>query len=248
MQVTWLGHASCIVQSGVEKLLVDPLGRARSVPQGPYTGIFITHSHIDHLNRWTLKALQQDCPIFVPKDAAPYVSDLKFSKIVELEIGDQISVGSLDVQAVATKHDGGRWKKSSHPKPMGYIFHKSGLVVHHAGDVDMSTYEIFEDLSREFNINTTLLPIGGMLPTWYYRRRQHAHDCGVHIDPDTAIEICNILDAQTMVPIHWGTVNLRLGRPSQPARRLQQVSLEKKFHRAKVLAHGESISLLTDRV
>src|SRR5690606_2552566 len=99
-----------------------------------------------------------------------------------------------------------------------------GVAVHHAGDVDMSTFDVFDDLGKQLRLDLTLLPIGGMLPVWYYRMRQRALDRGVHIDPDTALGIAERLGARAMVPVHWGTVNLRLGPPSAPRRRLLQAA------------------------
>jgi hypothetical protein len=41
------------------------------------------------------------------------------------------------------------------------------------------------------------------------------------------------------VPVHWGTVNLRLGPPSMPMRRLVKVAAERGVDRlVRVLAHG----------
>ena len=64
----------------------------------------------------------------------------------------------IDVIAVETKHDNGRWSKGDHPICVGYVLMKNGVSVHHAGDVDMSTFEVFDQIGRTFQINATLLP------------------------------------------------------------------------------------------
>ena len=125
----------------------------------------------------------------------------------------------------------------------GYLVARDGVTVHHAGDVDMSTYEVFEDIGRQYRVDATLLPIGGMLPVWYYRLRQRALDRGVHIDPDTALHIAERLGASHMVPVHWGTVHLRLGPPSAPRRRLAKVANGRGAERVRILGHGESLAL-----
>ena len=83
-----------------------------------------------------------------------------------------------------------------------------------------------------------------MLPVWYYRRRQHRVDRGVHIDPDTALQIAKRLQARRMVPVHWGTLHLRLGRPSAPRRRLETVATQEEagdlIH---ILGHGDALDL-----
>lgn len=246
-KVTWLGHASAVIELGGERLLVDPLGRRRHSGLSDYRAVLITHSHVDHLNRWTLKSLDREARLIVPKGAAPIVADLGFSEVREVEPGDEIPVGDLEVTCVPTLHDRGRWRKGDEPLCTGYVVAHEGHAVHHAGDVDMSDHEVFDDIGKRFDIDVTLLPIGGMLPVWYYRMRRRAHDRGVHIDPDTALDIFERLGAGAMVPIHWGTVNLRLGPPSMPRRRLVKVAVEVGHaERVVVLKHGEAVDLNGD--
>lgn len=246
-KVTWLGHASAQIDLGGERVLVDPLLRRRHRHLEGYRAVLITHSHVDHLNRWTLKCLDRSAQLIVPKGARPIVEDLGFAAVTEVEPGDQVEVGALEVSCVGTRHDNGRWRRGDSPLCTGYVLGHQGVHVHHAGDVDMSDHELFDDIGKRFAIDVTLLPIGGMLPVWYYRMRRRAFDRGVHIDPDTALEIFERLGARAMVPVHWGTVNLRLGPPSMPRRRLEKVATESESaERVVVLKHGEAIELSGD--
>lgn len=243
--ITWIGHASALIDLGGQRVLVDPLGRRRCRAAGDYHAVLITHSHVDHLNRWTLSTLDKSVPLFVPKGARPVVEDLGFASVREVEPGDQLAVGSLDIIGVPTCHDPGRWRKGDAPICTGYVIARDGCAVHHAGDVDMSTFDVFDDIGRDFSLDATLLPIGGMLPVWYYRLRRRALDRGVHIDPDTALGIAQRLGARTMVPVHWGTVHLRLGPPSAPRRRLSKMAeREGLADLVRILDHGESFDLL----
>ena len=243
--VTWIGHASALVELGQERVLIDPLGRRRCRELPAYRAILITHAHIDHLNRWTLDKLDRSAALYVPKGAAHLVADLGFASVTEVEPGDQLSVGALDVAGVPTRHDEGRWRKGDGPGCTGYVIGGGGAVVHHAGDVDMSTYDVFEDIGRQYSVDATLLPIGGLLPVWYYRARRSTRDRGVHIDPDTALHIAQRLGASKMIPVHWGTVNLRFGLPSMPRRRLEKVARESGAeHLVSILAHGEQLDLI----
>ncbi len=243
-KVTWIGHATALVELDGNRVLIDPLGRRRCQRVGEYDAILITHSHVDHLNRWTLSKLDKEVPLIVPKGAKDIVRGLGFAEVREVEPGDHLHLAKLDVIAVPTRHDSGRWKRGDLPICTGYVIARDGIAVHHAGDVDMSTYDLFDDIGREFSLDATLLPIGGMLPVWYYRVRRRALDRGVHIDPDTALRIAERLGARVMVPVHWGTVNLRLGPPSAPRRRLMKVAAtEELTELVRVLAHGESLEL-----
>lgn len=248
-KVTWLGHATAHIDLGGEGVLVDPLGRrrVRSV-SGLYRAVLITHSHVDHLNRWTLKKVDKDVDLIVPKGAGHIVSDLGFRRIIEAEPGDVISLGKLDVIGVPTKHDRGRWRKGDAPDCAGYVVARGDHAIHHAGDVDMSDFGVFEDIGRAFRLDATLLPIGGMLPTWYYRWRRATFDRGIHIDPDTALEVAQRLGAARMIPVHWGTLHLRLGQlATAPRRRLERIAAASDAsHLINVLGHGESLSLSGD--
>jgi L-ascorbate metabolism protein UlaG (beta-lactamase superfamily) len=242
--VTWIGHASALVDLGGERVLIDPLGRRRCRAVAGYQAVLITHAHVDHLNRWTLAALDRSAALVVPRGAGPVVADLGFAEVREVEPGDQLAIGGIDVACVPTRHDPGRWRKGDSTTCGGFVLQRGGVTVHHAGDVDMSDFQVFEDIGRQHRIDATLLPIGGMLPVWWYRRRKDRLDRGVHIDPDTALEVADRLGARAMVPVHWGTVHLRLGPPSAPRTRLLEVAgAGGKQGLVRVLAHGESLHL-----
>jgi L-ascorbate metabolism protein UlaG (beta-lactamase superfamily) len=241
--VTWLGHATAVAELGASRVVFDPLLPWRARAAGRVNAILITHSHVDHLNRWSLKAIDRDTHLVVPTGCHHIVKDLGFAKVSEVTAGDQLDIDGLEVEAVPTRHDRGRWRKGDRPEVLGYVVGRDGRRVHHAGDVDFSDHAVFDDIGKKFAIDATLLPIGGMMPVWYYRARRHLHDKGVHIDPDCALEIYERLGARNMVPVHWGTLHLRLGLPSMPRRRLQKIVDVRGKAGVRILAHGERLSL-----
>lgn len=241
--MTWLGHATAVAELGASRVVFDPLLPWRARSAGKVDAILVTHSHVDHLNRWSLKAIDRDSHLVVPRGCKEIVADLGFAKVTEVTAGDQVAIGSLEVEAVATRHDNGRWRKGDKPECVGYVVAGAGVRVHHAGDVDFSNHAVFDDIGKKFAIDATLLPIGGMMPVWYYRRRRHLMDRGVHIDPDCALDIFERLGAKHMVPVHWGTLHLRLGLPSMPRRRLAKIAGERNAAGVRILAHGEQLSL-----
>ena len=242
--VTWLGHATALVEIGGRRVLFDPLFRSRARRAGAVDTVLVTHAHVDHLNRWTLKAIDRSAHLVVPRGALPIVADLGFAKVTEVAPGDHLDLGGVDLVAVPTRHDNGRWRKTEHPIASGYVVTAGGAAVHHAGDVDFSDHSIFDEIGKQFRLDATLLPIGGMLPVWYYRMRRRALDQGVHIDPDCALDIFERLGARALVPVHWGTLNLRLGLfASMPRRRLVQVAGARGIDRVRVLGHGQRLEL-----
>jgi L-ascorbate metabolism protein UlaG (beta-lactamase superfamily) len=241
--VTWLGHATAVAEVGRARVLFDPLLPWRARKAGPVDAVLITHSHVDHLNRWSLRAVSREAHLVVPRGCKAVVADLGFAKVTEVTAGDQVSVGDLEVHAVATRHDNGRWRKRDTPECVGYVVQSGGVAVHHAGDVDFSDHRVFDDIGKQFAIDATMLPIGGMMPVWYYRRRRERIDAGVHIDPDCALDIYERLGARALIPVHWGTLHLRLGLPSMPRRRLAEIALARGASGVHILGHGERMSL-----
>ncbi len=240
--MTWLGHATALAELGA-RVLFDPLLRSRTRAAGKVDVVLVTHSHVDHLNRWSLKAVDRDTHLIVPKGARAVVEDLGFRELTECDVGDQLEVAGAKITAVATRHDHGRWKKSSSPVALGYVVTGGGATLHHAGDVDFSDHGVFDDIGKHHTIDAALLPIGGMMPVWWYRSRRAALDRGVHIDPDCALELFERLGAKQLVPIHWGTVHLPFGPPSMPRRRLAKIAASRSVDGVRILAHRERLAL-----
>ena len=78
-RVTWLGHATVLVELGGTRLLTDPVLRPRvahlrrqvptPAPPGPLDAVLISHLHRDHLDLPSLRALDAR-EIIVPRGAA----------------------------------------------------------------------------------------------------------------------------------------------------------------------------------
>jgi L-ascorbate metabolism protein UlaG (beta-lactamase superfamily) len=204
-RLTWLGHATVLVEIGSARFVTDPLLRSRvayllrDAPDpgdlGRLDAILVSHAHMDHLDLPSLRRLDPEAPVLAPPAAARTLRRTRRT-VHALEPGGELEVAGLRVRAVEAAHDGRRM-------PVGRAEHAIGFVVggvYFAGDTE--PYPAMSELAG--TLDAALLPIAGWGP------RVPAG----HMDPRLAAEALALLRPALAVPIHWGTYR-RIGlRPS----------------------------------
>jgi L-ascorbate metabolism protein UlaG (beta-lactamase superfamily) len=105
MQITHLGHACIVVESGSTRLLVDPGAYSRDFDR--LTGldaVLVTHQHADHLDPGRIAAVVANNPDavlwFEPETAA---ANAKHGAQA-LASGDTRMIGDIEVEAVGGRH------------------------------------------------------------------------------------------------------------------------------------------------
>ena len=127
--VTFIGHSSFLVQMKGLGVLIDPVFatrlillrrqrragvRVKDLPA--IDAVLLTHAHMDHLNRPSLRAVVREmgrrglrAPVaVVPNGVEDLVADLGFSKVVELRWWEAAEVEGLKVTATPARHWGAR--------------------------------------------------------------------------------------------------------------------------------------------
>jgi L-ascorbate metabolism protein UlaG (beta-lactamase superfamily) len=198
-RLTYLGHATTLVELDGVRLLTDPvlrrrvahLRRSTPVPApGEPDAVLISHAHLDHLDRASLRQLPKDCAVLVPRGLGPLVSALGFDRVQELVPGDELPVGQVVVRATRADH-GGRATPGRPAGAVGYALLGSARVFF-AGDTDL--FDEMDGLVPDLDL--ALLPIWGWGPS-----------IGPgHLDPKRAARAAALLGARRAVPIHWGTL------------------------------------------
>ena len=213
-RVTWLGHASVLIETGGARLLTDPvLGRRvahlrRHAPLTPDPGrldaILISHLHHDHLDRASLRALDPTAPVIVPRGAGRTRIVRSLGREVhELDAGDSITVADVRIEAARAVHDGRRLPLADQMPALGFVI-QGGQRVYFAGDTEL--FDGMRAIGAE-PIDVALLPVWG----WGPRLGPG------HMDPDQAAQAAAMVRPALAVPIHWGTLlplgsRRRLGR------------------------------------
>lgn len=238
--VSYLGHATTLVELDGVRLLTDPvlrrgvahLRRAAPAPEvGEPDAILISHGHLDHLDRRSLRRLPRASTLVVPPGLARAVRGLGFRTVRELDVGAEVSIGAVVVRATPAEH-GGRATPGRPAGAVGYALLGSARVFF-AGDTDL--FDAMTGLVPDLDL--ALLPIWGWGP-WIGPG---------HLDPARAAEAVARLRPRIAVPIHWGTLRPFYRSPRaaflrEPAEAFAAAARERAPDtEVKVLAPGESL-------
>jgi L-ascorbate metabolism protein UlaG (beta-lactamase superfamily) len=198
-RITYVGHATTLVELDGARLLTDPVlcrrvaHLLRVAPAATFAdpdAVLISHGHLDHLDRSSLRRLSREAVLVVPRGLARQVRSLGFREVHEVEVGDEIEIGPVTVRTTPAEH-GGRATPGRPPGAVGYALLGSGRVLF-AGDTDL--FDAMEGLVPDLDV--ALLPIWGWGP-WIGPG---------HLDPGRAAEAVARLRPRVAVPIHWGTL------------------------------------------
>lgn len=244
--VTWIGHASTLVQAGGLNVLTDPIfserafpvqiaGPKRAQPPGlavddlpPIDVVIISHNHYDHLDRASVVALnakaQQDGSntlFLVPLGQKPWFADLGITHVVELDWWQKHTVRGVEFFLTPVQHWSARGVfDQNHTLWGGWSVFAADLHWYFGGDAGYSGD--FAETRRRFADRQTPQLGGGfdlaLLPVGAYAPRwfMGAH----HINPDEAVQAHLDLQAKRSVAVHWGTFALTDEALDQPPKDL----------------------------
>jgi L-ascorbate metabolism protein UlaG (beta-lactamase superfamily) len=214
-RITFLGHSTVLIEVDGLRLLSDPILRprvgplVRAAPAADVAhvtdidAVLISHSHWDHFDLASLRMVGRATLVVVPRGMGTLLRARGFRRIVELEPGERIDVGTVGVEATHAEHRGFGRPVFSTDRSVGYLLHGPRLV-YFAGDTAL--FEGMAELAR--GLDLALIPVWGWGPT--VRSSEH-------LDPLGAARALTLLRPRLAVPIHWGTlhpVGLRWFRPS----------------------------------
>lgn len=199
-QLTFVGHATVLLEIGGVRLLTDPLLRNRIVhlhrhrrSGRPAAGlhvdaVLISHLHFDHLDLPSLRRLGYSTRLIVPRGAARLLS--KFQQVEELGVSESTTVGQVTITATHAEHDRRRYRFGPAADCLGFLI-DGGHTVYFPGDTDL-----FPDMAAlAGHLDVALLPVWGWGPTLGQG----------HMDPYRAAQALQLLRPRLAVPIHWGT-------------------------------------------
>ena len=239
-QLTWIGHASFLVQAGGMNILTDPQFSERASPisfAGPHRAVplpieieslpridvvLISHNHYDHLDRDTVKrlaALPGGSPLFlVPLGVRAWFLENGIERVAEYDWWQSHSIGGARFTLVPVQH----WSKrtlwdENQTLWGGWVMEVGGLRMIHTGDLGLSRDT--EDVGHRLGpFDLALIPIGAYAPRWFMRT--------MHVDVPDALQVRSDLRAARAIGMHWGTfeglTDEPLDEPPQVLERLRK--------------------------
>ncbi len=241
IQVTWIGHATFLIQTGGTNILIDPnwaqwhafVKRVRRpgvaldhLPQIDL--VLVTHAHFDHLHLRSLKRVANGQPVLVPKGVGRLVQNKGFGEVVEMSPWDTVRFRDLTITFTPSKHWGARMVHDVHRGFGGYLIANAcGRTVYHCGD--SAYFDGFVEIGRRAEIQLALLPIGAY---------QAMSGRSVHMNPEEALDAFIDLQAIQMSPMHYGSFPLGGEPMHEPLQRLHEGAKSRGMHR--------SIAVLTE--
>ena len=243
LRVTFINHATTLLQLDGLNILTDPIwservspvsfaGPRRHRPPGirfddlpPIDLVLVSHNHYDHLDIPTLKRLR-GCQILTPLGNAAL---MKRHGISATELDWWQTRGPIT--AVPAQHFAARGLSDRNRNLWsGFVIASLSGNIYFAGDTGWSDH--FAEVGRRFQpIRLALLPIGAYLPRWFMRP--------AHIDPAEAVDAHFALRAQTSVAIHFGSFALGDDGQFEPVHDLQRAIEANGRPRFWILEHGE---------
>jgi L-ascorbate metabolism protein UlaG (beta-lactamase superfamily) len=219
LRITFVNHATTLIQYGSVNILTDPIWSDRAGPV-PLLGpkrirkpgiafddlpkidiILISHNHYDHLDLPTIeRILKRDNPAIItglgtgaviPKGKDTVLRELDWWQSVALE------TGGITVSCVPAVHNSGRGIFDGNKSLWcGFVVSGSRGPVYFAGDTAFGDF--FEAIHGRFGqVSCAILPIGSYEKRWIMKL--------MHMNPEDAVNAHIGLGARQSIGMHFAT-------------------------------------------
>lgn len=239
-KVTFLTHASFLIQTKGLNIITDPVWSKRASPfsfLGPVAArvpavdfenlppidiVIVSHNHYDHMDKETLKRLSQiHSPLFiVPLENAKLLKSFGIEKnVIELDWWDTHQFNEdLKITHTPARHWSRRTLLDTNQYLWGsFFFETNESKIYFAADTGYGIHfkMIHERLGAP---DIALLPIGAYAPRWFMKE--------AHMDPADALMAHQDLQSKLSVGMHFGTFQLTDEGPLEPVTLLEKEKIK----------------------
>jgi L-ascorbate metabolism protein UlaG (beta-lactamase superfamily) len=236
LRVSFVGHASVLIQTQGVNILIDPVWAERASPLArlgpkrvnapgialddlpPLDAVLVTHSHYDHLDLTTLSHLARarPCRVITPlgNDAIMRARDPSI-RAEAYDWGESIEIASgVAVHIEPSLHWSARNLRDRRMALWcAFVIDTPAGKIFHAGDTGYGGGDLFRNLFIKYRgFRLANLPIGAYEPRWFMKNQ--------HVDPEEAVHIFEDIGAAYALAMHWGTFRLTDEAIDEPVKRL----------------------------
>ncbi|HBQ11838.1 MAG TPA: hypothetical protein DEF51_12025 [Myxococcales bacterium] len=259
LRVTFVNHATFLLQLGGLNVLTDPVWGERTSPVGfagpkrfrppgirfedlpPIDVVLVSHNHYDHMDFPTLRRLAaRDRPrILVGLGNAGLLRESGVEGGEDLDWDGAIEVApGVRVHGVPVHHSSRRGLGDADVTLwLGFVLEGPSGRVYYAGDTAFGPH--FAEVEARFGApRLAILPIGAYRPRRFLAR--------MHMSPEEAARAHRALRAEESLGVHWGTFQLSDEGRLDPLRDLRAAL--RPGERFYTLAHGAAREVPRARV
>jgi L-ascorbate metabolism protein UlaG (beta-lactamase superfamily) len=255
--VTFIGHATFLIQTAAGNILTDPTYSERAGPLNiagprrvrqpavpfddlpPISVVLLSHNHYDHCDLRTLGELARrfDPLVVTPLGNGALVRSAGIRRVEELDWWQGATTTALPVTLTPAQHFSARGPFDRNRALWGGFMLMAGARrVYFAGDTAYAP--VFREVRQRFGpIDLALLPIGAYEPRWFMQP--------VHMNPAEAVEAHMDLGATESLGMHFGTFQLTTEGIDAPLHALDEARRVKGIlsSQFRTLDFGESLRL-----
>lgn len=230
----WFGHSSVLMNLDNRTILIDPvLGKSASPFdflitrfQAPVLKlhelpiidtIVISHDHYDHLDKSTIKYFVDKTTHFiVPLGVGKHLTDwgIEPSRIVELNWGETTSHNGISFTATPAQHFSGRGLFDRNKTLWAsWVIAGQKNKIFFSGDSGYGDH--FKEIGKRYGpFDIAFIENGQYNERWP----------DVHMQPEETLQALIDVDANYLVPIHWGMFDLALHHWAEPIERTYKIA------------------------
>ena len=192
LELTWLGHASWLLQTAEHKIIVDPFisenpSATASVGELEADFVLLTHGHFDHVADAAEIANRCNATLVANYEIATWFAEKhQVKNTIGMNLGGNVVMPFGSVKMTLAWHSSQLPDGSYGGNPGGFHVERGGKKVYFAGDT-----ALFSDmmLIGAAGVDVAILPIGDLFT----------------MGPQDSVEAAKFLKAKVVIPAHYNT-------------------------------------------